>query len=206
MRTLPIILITTLQFLSCGTSNRYRYEEPIKTGARTGYSSAGTTLKDWGQEAMAKQDSCITEPVNPKRELIQSLEQQGLKPCRFVENQLKKDICNDSINKTAGIKADPAGESKPKKGLLKNRDREWRHWFWQGFFKVISSLYFIFLAMTNFQLFTMIFPTAICLLACICYPIWWKRGYLDTPYAKIATFVAAYGGLFANILWIILYI
>jgi len=52
----------------------------------------------------------------------------------------------------------------------------------------------------------MIFPTSICLLACICYPIWSKKGYLDTPYAKIATFIAAYGGLFANILWIILYI
>lgn len=151
-------------------------------------------------------EKSTSEVVNHKKELIEVLEGKGLKPCKFVEKVLNKNICSDSINKTIEIKDDPVEESKPKKGLLKNKDKEYRHWFWQGFFKVISSIYFIFLAITNFQLFTMVFPTSICLLACICYPIWWKRGYLDTPYAKIATFIAAYGGLFANILWIILYI
>lgn len=146
-----------------------------------------------------------TKAVNHKKELIQTLEDKGLKPCRFVEKVLKKSVCPDTLDKTNEIKKDPV-EEEPKKGLLKNKDKEYRHWFWQGVFKVISSIYFIFLAITNFQLFTMIFPTSICLLACICYPIWWKRGYLDSRYAKIATFIAAYGGLFANILWIILYI
>lgn len=147
-----------------------------------------------------------TPSVKHKEELIQTLEGKGLKPCRFVEKVLKKGVCCDTLNKTTEIIKDPVEESKPKKGLFKNKDKEYKQWFWQGFFKIISSLYFIFLAITNFQLFTMVFPTAICLLACICYPIWLKRGYLDTPYAKIATFIAAYGGLFANILWIILYI
>ena len=147
-----------------------------------------------------------TKVINHKKELIQVLESKGLKPCNFVEKVLKKGVCPDTLDKSTEIKKDPVEESEPKKGLLKNKDKEYRHWFWQGVFKIISSIYFIFLAITNFQLFTMIFPTSICLLACICYPIWWKRGYLDTPYAKIATFIAAYGGLFANILWIILYI
>lgn len=151
-------------------------------------------------------EKSTSEVVNHKKELIEVLESKGLKPCNFVENVLNKKIYSDSVTKNNIIKGDPVEESKPKKGLLKNKDKEYRHWFWQGFFKVISSIYFIFLAITNFQLFTMVFPTSICLLACICYPIWWKRGYLDTPYAKIATFIAAYGGLFANILWIILYI
>ena len=207
MRTLPIILIATLGLVRCGTSNRYPYREPIKTGAGTGYSSHGTTLKDWGQVATPRQDSCIAEPVNPKQELIQSLEQRGLKPCRLVEKRLEKKPCTDTLDKSTRIEAAPGVEEpEPKKGLLKNRDREWRQWFWQVVFKTVSVVYFTFLAITNFQLFTMIFPTAICLLACICYPIWWKRGYLDSRYAKIATFIAAYGGLFANILWIILYI
>ena len=147
-----------------------------------------------------------SEVVNHKEELIQVLESKGLKPCNFVEKVLKKGVCPDTLDKSTEIKKDPVEEPKSKKGLLKDKDKEYRHWFWQGVFKIISSIYFIFLAITNFQLFTMIFPTAICLLACICYPIWWKRGYLDSRYAKIATFIAAYGGLFANILWIILYI
>ncbi len=148
-----------------------------------------------------------TKVVNHKKELIKVLESKGLKPCKFVGKVLNKNICSDSISKTIEIKGNPVEEeSKPKKGLLKNKDKEYRHWFWQGVFKIVGVIYFTFLAITNFQLFTMIFPTSICLLACICYPIWWKRGYLDTPYAKIATFIAAYGGLFANILWIILYI
>jgi hypothetical protein len=152
-------------------------------------------------------EKSTSEVVNHKKELIQTLESKGLKPCRFVEKVLKKGVCSDTLYRSTEIKKDPVeGESNPRKGLLKNKDKEYRHWFWQGVFKIISVIYFTFLAITNFQLFTMIFPTAICLLACICYPIWWKRGYLDTPYAKIATFIAAYGGLFANILWIILYI
>jgi hypothetical protein len=152
-------------------------------------------------------DNYKQEAINHKKELIQTLESKGLKPCNFVEKVLKKGVCPDTLDKSTEIKKDPVvEESNPRKGLLKNKDKEYRRWFWQGVFKIISSIYFIFLAITNFQLFTMIFPTSICLLACICYPIWWKRGYLDTPYAKIATFIAAYGGLFANILWIILYI
>ena len=148
-------------------------------------------------------EKSTSEIVNNKKELIRALEDKGLKPSPFVEKALKKKICDDSTNKTI---EDPDEESKPKKGLLKNKSKEYRHWFWQGVFKIISVIYFTFLAITNFQLFTMVFPTSICLLACICYPIWWKRGYLDSRYAKIATFIAAYGGLFANILWIILYI
>lgn len=159
---------------------------------------------DLGNENSQKKEKSNLETNNHKKELIQTLESKGLKPCKFVEKVLNKQICSDSI--TNNIKDEPVKESKPKKGLLKDKDKEFRHWFWQGMFKIISSIYFIFLAITNFQLFTMIFPTSICLLACICYPIWSKKGYLDTPYAKIATFIAAYGGLFANILWIILYI
>ena len=152
-------------------------------------------------------EKSTSEVVNHKEKLIQVLESRGLKPCLFVEKVLNKKICSDSINKKMEIKDDPVEkESKPKRGLLKNKDKEYRHWFWQGVFKIVTVIYFTFLAITNFQLFTMILPTSICLLACICYPIWWKRDYLDTPYAKVATFIAAYGGLFANILWIILYI
>lgn len=208
MRTLPIILIATLGLLSCGTSSRYRYQEPIKTYTSTGYSSTGTTLKDWGQEAVPEQDSLITEPVNPKQELIRSLEQRGLKPCRLVERVLNKKICREDTAAAATTVEEPQ-KAQPEEPLKKRqlfKNKEARHWFWQGVFKIAGSIYFAVLAITNFQLFTMVFPTSICLLACICYPIWWKRGYLDTPYAKIATFIAAYGGLFANILWIILYI
>jgi hypothetical protein len=152
-------------------------------------------------------DNYKSESTNYKKELIQTLENNGLKPCRFVERVLKKNDCIDTVYKSNEIKKDLIQEEpNPRKSLLKNKDKEYRNWFWQGFFKIVSSIYFIVLAITNFQLFTMIFPTSICLLACICYPIWLKRGYLDSRYAKIATFIASYGGLFANILWIILYI
>lgn len=158
------------------------------------------------EEDSKKEEVFASENINHKKELIQTLESKGLKPCRLVEKVLNKRICSDSATWVNSIKGDPVEESKSKPGLLKKKDPEWRRWFWQGVLKILSAGYFIFLAFTNFQLFTAIFPTAICLLACICYPIWWKRGYLDNPYAKIATFIAAYGGLFANILWIILYI
>lgn len=164
------------------------------------------TRKGEKETPKKSEETSETPSVKHKEELIQTLEGEGLKPCRFVEKVLKKGVCGDTLNKTTEIIKDPVEESKPKKGLLKDKDKEYRHWFWQGVFKIISVIYFTFLAITNFQLFTMIFPTSICLLACICYPIWLKRGYLDTPYAKIVTFIAAYGGLFANILWIILYI
>ena len=155
----------------------------------------------------SKKEKSTLEVINHKKELIQTLESKGLEPCNFVEKVLKKGVCGDTLDKSTKIKKDPIEEElNPRKGLLKNKDKEYRHWFWQGFFKIVSSIYFIILAITNLQLFTMIFPTSICLLACICYPIWLKRGYLDSHYAKIATFIAAYGGLFANILWIILYI
>ena len=148
-------------------------------------------------------EKSTSEVVNHKKELIEVLESKGLKPCKFVEKALKKKICDDSTNKTI---EDPDEESKPKKGLLKNKSKEYRQSFWEGFFRIVSIVYFTTLSLTNFHLFTILLPTSICLLASICYPIWWKRGYLDNPYAKIATFIAAYGGLLANILWIILYL
>ena len=37
---------------------------------------------------------------------------------------------------------------------------------------------------------------------CVKYPGWVIDGYLDTMYLKIAVFVAAYGGLIANIVWL----
>tara|TARA_Y100000385_G_scaffold287373_1_gene351504 strand:- start:1227 stop:1913 length:687 start_codon:yes stop_codon:yes gene_type:complete len=143
---------------------------------------------------------------NHRKDLIQVLENKGLKPCKLVEKALKKSDQCDTLYTSIEIIEDPVEESKPKKGLLKNKSKEYRQSFWQGFFRIVSIVYFTTLSLTNFHLFTILLPTSICLLASICYPIWWKRGYLDNPYAKIATFIAAYGGLLANILWIILYL
>ena len=41
---------------------------------------------------------------------------------------------------------------------------------------------------------------------CICWPFWLQDGYLDTWYLKIATFIAAYGGFSANLVWYIRYV
>ena len=38
---------------------------------------------------------------------------------------------------------------------------------------------------------------------CVLYPIWWSQGYLDTLYLKIAVAVACYGGLTANVIYLI---
>ena len=229
MKTFKIsfLLLFLLIFISCGSykytdngvvsiekeiqqeyniQNYKKYKEQELIYYRYTLERNSDTRRGEKETPKKSKESVETPAINHKKELIQILESKGLKPSNFVEKTLKKGVCGDTVNKTTEMVKDPEEESKPKKGLLKNKDKEYRQWFWQGFFKIISSIYFIFLAITNFQLFTMVFPTSICLLACICYPIWWKRGYLDTPYAKIATFIAAYGGLFANILWIILYI
>jgi hypothetical protein len=40
-------------------------------------------------------------------------------------------------------------------------------------------------------------------IGCILYPMWLDQGYLDTDYAKIAVALVCYGGVFANIVYII---
>jgi len=40
--------------------------------------------------------------------------------------------------------------------------------------------------------------------AAVLYPSWWKDGYLETLYLKIAVAVAVYGGLVANIAYLII--
>ena len=147
-----------------------------------------------------------SEVVNHKKELIQTLENKGLKPCKLVERTIKKRMYEDSVHLGTEERKTLIKDDKNTSPEIKSKVRAKCGGLAITIGKILSTVYFIFLAITNFHLFTMIFPTSICLLACICYPIWWKRGYLDTPYAKIATFIAAYGGLFANILWVILYI
>lgn len=157
-------------------------------------------------EVPSKKEKSTSETINHKKDLIQTLENKGLKPCKFVEKRIKKEMYIDSVHLSEAEKERLVNDEETTSPKIKKKARERCGNLLTTVGKILSTGYFIFLAFTNFQLFTMVFPTAICLLACICYPIWWKRGYLDTPYAKIATFIAAYGGLFANILWIILYI
>ena len=233
MGTLKKLLVTILfLFTSCATQNvfnanqqfvesvnkennisNYReykeqelkyYQYTIKNNGKSLNKSKKIIINDKPKKKSEEiKDESASEVFNHKKELIRALEDKGLKPSPFVEKALKKKICDDSTNKTI---EDPDEESKPKKGLLKNKSKEYRQSFWEGFFRIVSIVYFTILSLTNFHLFTILLPTSICLLASICYPIWWKRGYLDNPYAKIATFIAAYGGLLANILWIILYL
>ena len=146
--------------------------------------------------------SVKVEPVvKKKEELIKSINSKGVKPSKFIKKIINKRNNIDSVNINEGLS--------PIENIEKSNKSNFK-----SKFRTISSLtlrfvsytYFILLAIFNFPLFTIVFPTTICAIGCICYPIWWKRGYLDTPYAKIATFIAAYGGLLANILWIILYL
>ena len=142
-----------------------------------------------------------------KQELIEILENKGIKPPKFIIKNINKQVCSDSVN--TEIKKDSLVEDVNQnngRGLFKNRSKEERIWIWQGITKVLMSVGFIILGILNPSLFSIVFPTSLALFACICYPFWWKRGYLDTRFVKIAAFIAAYGGLFANILWIILYI
>ena len=142
-----------------------------------------------------------------KQELIEILENKGIKPPNFIRKTIDKEVFVDSVNVV--IKKDSLLEDIDQnngRGLFKNRTKEERIWIWQGVTKVVMSIGFIILGILNPYLFSIIFPTSLALFACICYPFWWKRGYLDTRFVKIAAFIAAYGGLFANILWIILYI
>jgi hypothetical protein len=44
---------------------------------------------------------------------------------------------------------------------------------------------------------------ALCLVAGVLYPSWWVDGYLETWYLKIGVAVAVYGGLAANIVYLI---
>ena len=142
-----------------------------------------------------------------KQELIEILENKGIKPPKFIRKTIDKEVCSDSVN--TEIKKDSLVEDANQnngRGLFKNRTKEERIWIWQGITKVVMSIGFIILGILNPYLFSIVFPTSLALFACICYPFWWKRGYLDTRFVKIAAFIAAYGGLFANILWIILYV
>ena len=142
-----------------------------------------------------------------KQELIKILENKGIKPPKFIRKTIDKEVCSDSVN--TEIKKDSLVEDTNQnngRGLFKNRTKEERIWIWQGITKVVMSIGFIILGILNPYLFSIVFPTSLALFACICYPFWWKRGYLDTRFVKIAAFIGAYGGLFANILWIILYV
>ena len=49
-------------------------------------------------------------------------------------------------------------------------------------------------------------PTILTLIACILYPIWLKKGYLDNIYLKLSIFLAAYGGLIANFWWLMIFL
>jgi hypothetical protein len=40
-------------------------------------------------------------------------------------------------------------------------------------------------------------------IGCILWPKWLINGQLDSWYLKIATFIAAYGGFIANLIWYI---
>lgn len=46
-------------------------------------------------------------------------------------------------------------------------------------------------------------PIFLCLGFSILWPFWLIDGYLDNLYLKIVTFIAAYGGLTANLIWYI---
>ncbi len=39
---------------------------------------------------------------------------------------------------------------------------------------------------------------------CILYPSWWREGYLETAYLKISVAIACYGGLIANIVYLVM--
>jgi hypothetical protein len=156
-----------------------------------------------GEEKKPKksEETEVISNTKQKEVLINVIESKGIKPPKFIEVIINKRSNIDSVN---------INEELP---TIENIDESTKSNF-KHKLKAISSLtlrfvsytYFILLAIFNFPLFVIVFPTTICAIGCICYPIWWKRGYLDTPYAKIATFIAAYGGLLANILWIILYL
>ena len=68
---------------------------------------------------------------------------------------------------------------------------------------IISNL-IVFIISPTFGLITA--PITLSLVACFLYPKWIREGYLDTPYLKIAVFVAAFGGLIANLWWLFLFL
>ena len=147
-------------------------------------------------------ESVEEEPiVKQKEELIKSINSKGIKPSKFVKKITNKRNDTDSVNINEEV-SPIENIDKPTESNLKSKLRA----ISSLTLRFVSYTYFILLAIFNFPLFAIVFPTTICAIGCICYPIWWKRGYLDTPYAKIATFIAAYGGLLANVIWIILYL
>jgi hypothetical protein len=54
-----------------------------------------------------------------------------------------------------------------------------------------------------FNNITSILSIILLLVGCILYPFWWINGYLDTTYLKVSVAVACYGGLAANIVYLI---
>ncbi len=54
-----------------------------------------------------------------------------------------------------------------------------------------------------FNNITSIISIILLLVGCILYPFWWIEGYLDTIYLKVSVAVACYGGLSANIVYLI---
>jgi len=50
---------------------------------------------------------------------------------------------------------------------------------------------------------TSYFAIALLGIGCVLYPFWWMDGYLDNAYLKISVAIACYGGLIANIAYLI---
>lgn len=187
------------------------YQYVLKNNGEKFDKHTDTPKKEEKKPQSINEDTPLKKDEDPrdahKQELIEILENKGIKPPKFITKNIDKEVCSDSVN--TEIKKDSLVEDVNQnngRGLFKNRSKEERIWIWQGITKVVMSVGFIILGILNPSLFSIVFPTSLALFACICYPFWWKRGYLDTRFVKIAAFIAAYGGLFANILWIILYV
>lgn len=57
--------------------------------------------------------------------------------------------------------------------------------------------------MKFFDSFTSWISIALLGTAAVLWPFWLKDGYLEDWYPRIGSFVAVYGGLIANIVWLI---
>lgn len=212
-----ILFLPLSLLLSCSSYNRITYINSEPSYHESTYDSYGyNTVSSSDNYNIVSYDFNYSEVDSLKMEksndsLIETgepvnveMKQEVVNPVLNVKKDIVKIRANDFKEKTfkeKTFKEVKISKEKDKTPFQKNKkERNGNIIKWS---LVIANL-IVFMISPTFGLMTA--PLTLCLVACLLYPKWIREGYLDTPYLKIAVFVAAFGGFIANLWWMILFL
>lgn len=148
---------------------------------------------------MENQNVPLVETVVDNADI--DMEHKVVEPVLNVKKDDVKIRTNDFKEKKETLKEVSKEKNKPKdpfQKYKKKRNENIVKWT-----LVISNL-IVFIISPTWGFITA--PITLSLVGCLLYPKWIREGYLNTPYLKIAVFVAAFGGLIANLWWLFLFL